>query len=60
MAVRGNRQDWPSLEEHEKQYILEVLDEVEGNKSAAAKILGIDRVSLWRKIKRYGLEHPDT
>ncbi len=60
VAVRGNRQDWPSLSEHERQYIVEVLDEVEGNKSLAARILGIDRVSLWRKIKRYGLENPDT
>ncbi|WP_310599009.1 sigma-54 dependent transcriptional regulator [Desulfobulbus sp.] len=60
VAVREQRQDWPTLEEHEKRYILEVLDEVEGNRSAAVKILGIDRVSLWRKIKRYGLEHPDS
>ena len=60
VAVRGMRENWPSLDEHEKRYILEVLDEVEGNKSAAAKILGIDRVSLWRKIKRYGLENPDA
>jgi len=51
---------WPSLEEHEKNYILEVLDETEGNKSQAAKILDIDRVSLWRKIKRYGLDKPDS
>jgi DNA-binding NtrC family response regulator len=60
VPVRDQREDWPTLEEHEKQYILEVLDEVEGNRSAAVKILGIDRVSLWRKIKRYGLEHPDV
>jgi DNA-binding NtrC family response regulator len=60
MAIRDSRDEWPTLEEHEKQYILEVLDEVEGNKSAAVKILGIDRVSLWRKIKRYGLENPDA
>jgi len=60
MTIRDHREHWPSLEEHEKQYILEVLDEVEGNKSAAVKILRIDRVSLWRKIKRYGLEHPDV
>jgi transcriptional regulator with PAS, ATPase and Fis domain len=59
VAVRDNRRHWPTLNEHEKQYILEVLDEVEGNKSLAAKMLGIDRVSLWRKIKRYGLENPD-
>ncbi|WP_163339424.1 sigma-54 dependent transcriptional regulator [Desulfopila sp. IMCC35008] len=50
---------WPTLEEHEKKYILEVLEEVEGKKSEAAKILGIDRVSLWRKIKRYGLAKHD-
>jgi DNA-binding NtrC family response regulator len=60
VAVRDHREDWPTLEEHEKRYILDVLDEVEGNRSAAVKILGIDRVSLWRKIKRYGLEHPDV
>ena len=60
VPVRDHREAWPTLEEHEKRYILEVLDEVEGNRSAAVKILGIDRVSLWRKIKRYGLENPDA
>lgn len=50
---------WPTLEEHEKKYILEVLDEVEGKRAEAARILGIDRVSLWRKIKRYDLENSD-
>lgn len=44
------------MEEHEKWYILEVLDEVEGNKSKAATILKIDLVSLWRKIKRYNFD----
>jgi DNA-binding protein Fis len=33
-----------------------VLAETGGNKTLAADALGIDRVSLWRKIKRYGLE----
>jgi transcriptional regulator with PAS, ATPase and Fis domain len=45
-----------SLEEQEEAYIKWVLKEVGGNKSAAAQILGIDRVSLWRKLKKYGLE----
>jgi DNA-binding NtrC family response regulator len=53
---RSGKRDWPSLVEQERRYILEVLDEVEGNRSKAAKILDIDRVSLWRKIKRYGLD----
>jgi DNA-binding NtrC family response regulator len=60
LPMRRVGHGWPSLEEHEKNYILEVLDEVEGNKSKAARMLGIDRVSLWRKIKRYGLEDPDA
>jgi DNA-binding NtrC family response regulator len=46
----------PSLEEQETAYIKWVLNEVGGNKTLAAQMLGIDRVSLWRKLKRYGLE----
>ncbi|MDP3298050.1 MAG: sigma-54 dependent transcriptional regulator [Thermodesulfovibrionia bacterium] len=46
----------PSLEEQEESYIKWVLKEVGSNKTLAAQILGIDRVSLWRKLKKYGLE----
>lgn len=42
-----------SLEENEREYILAVLKSVNGNKTKAAKIIGIDRVSLWRKLKKY-------
>ena len=45
-----------SLEEQEMAYIQWVLKEVAGNKTLAAQILGIDRVSLWRKLKKLGLE----
>jgi|Deesub1362A_J573_1020465.scaffolds.fasta_scaffold00670_12 DNA-binding NtrC family response regulator len=46
----------PTLEEQEEAYIKWVLKEVGGNKTVAAQILGIDRVSLWRKLKKYGVE----
>jgi len=46
----------PTLQEHEREYILSVLSQVDGNKTKAAKILGIDRVSLWRKLKKYEQE----
>ncbi|MGB9616009.1 MAG: sigma 54-interacting transcriptional regulator, partial [Desulfomonilaceae bacterium] len=46
----------PTLEELEVDYIKRVLEETGGNKTLAASTLGIDRVSLWRKIRRYGLE----
>ncbi len=47
--------EMPTLEEQEKNYIKWVLDKCEGNKTKAAKIMGIDRVSLWRKMKRFGM-----
>ncbi|MBU4278505.1 MAG: sigma-54 dependent transcriptional regulator [Proteobacteria bacterium] len=46
----------PTLEEKECEYIKHVLDHTGGNKTRAAEILSIDRVSLWRKIKKFGLE----
>ncbi|MEW6349708.1 MAG: sigma-54 dependent transcriptional regulator [Thermodesulfobacteriota bacterium] len=46
----------PTLEEQEIRYIKQVLAETGGNRTLAAETLGIDRVSLWRKIKRYALE----
>lgn len=46
----------PTLEEQEQDYIAWVLQESGGNQTVAAQILGIDRVSLWRKLKRYEVE----
>ncbi|WP_147820965.1 sigma-54-dependent transcriptional regulator [Salidesulfovibrio onnuriiensis] len=45
-----------TLEDVEKAHIRKVLAASGENKTQAARILGIDRVSLWRKIKRYDLE----
>jgi len=41
----------PTLQERELEYIHWVLDEVGGNQTAAAEVLGINRSSLWRKLK---------
>ena len=41
------------LQALEMQTILEVLKQHNWNKSQAAKALGIDRSTLWRKLKRY-------
>ncbi|MGE4291996.1 MAG: sigma-54-dependent transcriptional regulator [Desulfovibrio sp.] len=45
-----------TLEQTERRQIERVLRAAGGNKTQAARILGIDRVSLWRKLKRHGLE----
>ena len=43
-----------TLEEIEKAHILRVLEEAGGNKTRAAAILDIDRVTLHNKLKKYG------
>ncbi len=42
------------LEEVERRYILRVLEAVGGQKTDAARILGLDRKTLYRKLERYG------
>jgi transcriptional regulator with PAS, ATPase and Fis domain len=56
IRVRHPQKDFPTLDENERDYIMWVLKQVHDNKTRAAEILGIDRVSLWRKIKRYGIQ----
>jgi len=43
--------------EFEKRFIKRVLDRLNGNQSRAAKVLGIHRNTLSRKIYTYKLEH---
>ena len=42
-----------SMEEVERRYVLRVLEAVNGNKTLAARILGFDRKTLYRKLERY-------
>lgn len=48
-----------SLEEVEKRHLVRVLKETKGNKVKAAKILGIDRRTLYRMAERFGLDLGD-
>ena len=43
----------PTLDEQEREYVRHVLNEVNGNQTAAAQVLGINRASLWRKLKAW-------
>jgi len=45
-----------TLELQEAEHIQHVLKLAEGNRTQAAKLLGIDRVSLWRKLKKLGID----
>jgi DNA-binding NtrC family response regulator len=45
-----------SLDEVEAYFIRKTLRETRGDRALAAEILGIDKSTLWRKVKRYGIE----
>jgi len=44
----------------ERQMIERAMREVNGNKSRAARQLGISRTQLYSRLRKYGLEHPTT
>jgi DNA-binding NtrC family response regulator len=46
----------PTLESIEKAYIFWVLNQTGWQKAKAAKLLGIDASTLYRKIEKYGLK----
>jgi len=48
-----------SLDELERKYILQTLNKYDWNISRSARMLKIDRVTLYNKIKKYKLEQPN-
>ncbi len=50
-----------TMDEVERRYITRVLKQVDGNKTTAAELLGLDRRTLYRKLERWGAPaEPDT
>ena len=47
-----------TLDEMERRAILRALRETNGDKLAAARLLGIGKTTLYRKLKQYGPEGP--
>lgn len=54
-TIRGGM----SLEEVARGRILEVIELCENNQALAAEMLGIDRVTLHNKLKKYGRQRPN-
>jgi two-component system response regulator HydG len=50
LVVAESPSEFVALEEVEKRYILRVLEAAQGNRSVAARILGLDRKTLQRKL----------
>jgi DNA-binding NtrC family response regulator len=55
-VATNNPAELPTLQEMERRYILKVLEAVGDNKSAAARILGVDRRTLYRKLDAFEAE----
>jgi len=45
-----------NLHEIERQELIEALEKSNGNQSQAAKLLGISRVTVWNRMKRFNLK----
>jgi len=54
--IRFPADEFPSLEKLEQEYIEHVLEYAGGKKTKAANILGIDKTTLWRKLRRFSEE----
>jgi len=50
----GDPGELAPLEEIDRRYILHVLESVGGNRTLAARTLGLDRKTLYRKLRQYG------
>jgi two-component system response regulator HydG len=55
LAAAANTSTGRTLEEVERAHIERVWRECEGNHSRAARVLDIDRTTLYNKLKRYGM-----
>jgi PAS domain S-box-containing protein len=42
--------------EEERKRLIDALRQVGGNQSKAARLLGVSRVTVWKRIKKYGID----
>jgi two-component system response regulator HydG len=59
-VVASKRDNIIPIAEMERQAILGTIDQLGGDKLMAAKLLGIGKTTLYRKLKEYGLVDVDT
>jgi two-component system response regulator HydG len=48
--------DLTTRQQADREKVLAALKETEGNKTAAAKLLGVSRVTMWKKVRKYGID----
>jgi PAS domain S-box-containing protein len=55
---RANKPVSINMQEIEKRELIEALEKTGGNKSKAAEFLGISRVTVWNRMKRFNIDTP--
>jgi two-component system, NtrC family, response regulator AtoC len=55
LVIAADADEIVTLDELERRYVGRVLEMVGGNKSSAARVLGLDRTTLYRMLDRFGL-----
>jgi transcriptional regulator with GAF, ATPase, and Fis domain len=58
LPFTGSGNTWPTLDQLERNHIERTLKEADYNQSGAARLLGVDRKLLARKIQKYGIALP--
>jgi two-component system response regulator HydG len=56
LTPRDRNDDMTTLVEAERRHVLRVLEACGGQQQDAARVLGIGRTTLWRKLKGYGID----
>ena len=46
----------PQRDETKKKQLVQALEQAGGNQSKASEILGVSRVTVWNRMKRYGVK----
>ncbi len=54
-SQRGNQGVPPRLHQAEKEAIMAALERHQGHRAKTAAFLNIDKTTLWRKMKKYGI-----
>jgi len=44
------------MENAEKEALIDALKKTDGNQTQAARLLGINRVTVWNRMKKYGID----
>ena len=55
LAVKTIKKPLLNRADMKKKQLIEALESADGNQSRAADILGISRVTVWNRMKKYGI-----